>query len=76
MDEATREMHKRAALFYGRESSCGTKIKYSEDSAVKAAESMSRKYAGTKVLEAYPCPWCERWHVGRQMTEDEQQSFA
>lgn len=76
MDADVQEMHKRAALYYGEESACGSKIRYSEDSAARAAEAMTAKYQGTKALESYPCPWCESWHIGRQMTPEEQEMLS
>ena len=38
------------------------KIKYSEESAKKAAISMSKK-TGNK-LSAYKCMYCDGWHIG------------
>lgn len=69
-------MHRRAATYYGEQASCGTKIRYSEASALRAAESMTAKRTDGKQLEAYPCPWCERWHVGRKMSDEERKMFA
>lgn len=75
MDDATRKAHLAAASAAGRDASCGTKIDYrSEASADKAATSMNHRKAAAgdpKSLEAYPCPFCGGWHVGRRMSPDE-----
>lgn len=72
MDEETRQLHLSAGKQYGREATCGTKVDYrSEESAVRAAEAMNAKSTTRKPLEAYPCYWCEGWHIGRAMTEEE-----
>lgn len=68
-------MHFQAGLAYGREATCGKKIDYrSEETAAKAAEHMMAK--GSKELEAYPCAWCDGWHIGRSMTSKERQQYS
>lgn len=75
MDEATRQMHLKAGRAYGVEATCGKKIDYgSEESADKAAAAMTRKTG--RELEAYPCDFCDGWHVGRAMAEEERSTFA
>jgi len=75
MDDHTRTMHLAAGLAYGREATCGLKIDYrSESSAERAAEAMTAKSG--RALEAYPCVWCEGWHIGRKMDEKERQEFG
>lgn len=70
MDEVTRQLHLDAGRRYGREATCGVKIDYkSEASAQRAATKMMAK--GSKELEAYPCAWCDGWHIGRKMSEEE-----
>ncbi len=70
MDEETRARHMSAGEAYGRAATCGNKIDYkSEKSAARAAEAMNAK--SDKVLEAYPCFWCQGWHIGRAITEQE-----
>jgi hypothetical protein len=76
MDIQTQEMHLRAATFYGRQASCGSKVQYSEGSAERAAVKMTAKRDDGKVLEAYPCPWCGMWHVGRAMSAEEREKFS
>lgn len=74
MNAAEREMHLSAGRAYGREATCGKKIDYrSEETAARAAERMMAK--GSKELEAYPCVWCNGWHIGRAMTPEERSSW-
>ena len=47
---------------------CGPGSIQSEESAVRAAEAMNSKQKVRKPLEAYPCYWCEGWHIGRAMS--------
>lgn len=69
-------MHMRAGREYGKESTCGQKNQYhSEELANKLAAKMTAKHKGEKLLEAYPCYWCLLWHIGRAMTEEEQNTF-
>lgn len=80
MDEAERKLHLVAGVTYGRTATCGSpekpKIDYkSEETAVKAAASLTAKRADGKVLEAYPCFWCSGWHIGRKMTDEEREQF-
>jgi hypothetical protein len=70
MDPETHQMHLIAGRRYGREATCGTKINYEfEDIADKAVVAMKNK--ASKPLEAYPCFWCNGWHIGRKMSEQE-----
>lgn len=74
MDERTRQLHLAAGRAYGRDATCGRKQDYrSEETAAKAATSMMSK--GSKNLEPYPCFWCDGWHIGRTMPEDELERF-
>jgi len=67
--------HLTAALYFGQESSCGSKIRHKTFSAASvAAQSASIKYGKPKA--PYPCPFCDKWHVGRQMSQDELKKFA
>ena len=80
MGPEEQERHRKAALAAGRKSACGTKIDYrSSASADKAAGKMTakRRAAGDgKELEAYPCPFCGGWHVGRRMGAEELDAAA
>ncbi len=73
------EIHLRAGRTYGRDATCGPvekpKVNYhNEASAVKAARIMTEKHA--KDMEAYPCAWCDGWHIGRAMTQEEWAEFS
>lgn len=75
MEEAERQMHLRAGRAYGRMATCGRKQDYkSEETASDAAERMSIKFE--RALEAYPCAWCDGWHIGREMTPEERRLWA
>ena len=65
-------MHIAAGIAAGRDRTCGKKVGYtSEASAQAGADAMNRKPGTRNVLEAYPCAFCARWHVGRKMSEAE-----
>ncbi len=50
----------------GKDNACGNKIDYkSETTANKSALSINRK-RNNNSLEAYPCYWCEGWHIGHK----------
>lgn len=75
MDEAERLIHLQAGKAYGKERTCGSKVNYrTEGTATKSAEKMSLKQSGD--LEAYPCFWCNGWHIGRSLTPEERQQFT
>ncbi len=75
MNETERTMHLSAGLRYGRQATCTGKIDYkSERTAEKAVEKMAAK--GAKPMEAYPCFWCDGWHIGRIMTRSEREQFS
>lgn len=75
MDEETKQLHIAAGRHYGWKATHGTKINYkSEESGQRACVAMMAK--GAKELEAYPCAFCDGWHIGRKMTEEELNAFA
>lgn len=43
------------------------KIGYSENSAIKAADAMEKKYNRLKRFDVYKCLWCEFWHIGKSV---------
>lgn len=74
-------MRLRAAAAAGPEKSCGTKRKYGLEQAARiAAASLNRRaevHAGERSRqEAYPCPFCDRWHTGREMTPEERKKWS
>lgn len=74
MDPIDTAMHLRAGKVYGRERTCGKKTDFkSEERAAKSAPVLSEKYGHQ--MEAYPCAFCNGWHVGREMTDEEREHF-
>ena len=74
MDECIKQLHLQAGFICGQNATCGDKINYgSESSAVRAAQSMNASGKARHVVEPYPCAYCEGWHIGRVMTEEEMQ---
>lgn len=77
MDEKTKKLHLEAGKKAGVEATCGLKIKYStEEKAEKAASKMNKKSSTRKELEAYPCCFCEKFHIGRKMSSEELQTSS
>jgi len=37
---------------------------------------MNKKPTTRKELEAYPCAFCEKWHIGRKMSLEELRSYT
>jgi hypothetical protein len=72
MNEDLHKLHIEAGFKIGKEKTCGTKIDYdTEDTAVRAAEKMNHKPNTRNTLEAYPCAFCNGWHIGREMSRSE-----
>lgn len=73
------KLHLAYGRYYGRESTCGKKMKH--DSFEKAdRHAFHHNYSGGRHnVEPYPCYWCSpdvangvySWHVGRAMTDEE-----
>ena len=77
MDDELRALHLNAGRKAGEARTCGTKIRYPTlESAQRAAESMNAKPNTKNTLEPYPCPFCEQWHIGREMKIDELRSYV
>jgi hypothetical protein len=76
MEDSIKKLHLIAGEKAGKEKTCGSKIKYSEASAVKAAAKMNTKPTTRKELEAYPCFFCGQWHVGRKMSKEELEFYV
>jgi|3_EtaG_2_1085321.scaffolds.fasta_scaffold04441_3 hypothetical protein len=73
MDNKTKQLHLNAARKAGIANSCTEKIDYKNfETALKSSILMSGKYK--KPLEPYPCPFCEGWHIGREMSRKELES--
>lgn len=68
-------MHLLAGKTYGQEATCGKKIDFqSEETATKSAVKLTDKYQ--RDMEAYPCYFCNGWHVGRKLTQEEIERFS
>lgn len=81
--EVERAIHLIAGLAYGYNATCGVKIDYrSAETAAKAATQLMEKNRTSRLrspgypLEAYPCPWCLGWHIGRALTTDERRYWT
>jgi hypothetical protein len=71
-EETRRFRHQVAGRVCGRDATCGTKVDYkSEATAAKVADKLNAKGNRRNVLEPYPCYFCEGYHIGRKMSEDE-----
>jgi hypothetical protein len=76
MEKSLQELHLKIGFIIGAEKTCGSKIDYkTEVSADRAAESMNSKPKTRNILEAYPCAFCNGWHIGRAMTRSELESY-
>lgn len=63
-----------AGFVLGNVRTCGTKKKFATyQKSRNIARLMSRKHRVP--LQAYPCPFCMQWHVGRKMTLDEAKTY-
>jgi hypothetical protein len=76
MDASLYQLHVNAGLKAGKERTCGAKVNYqSEESAQRAADQMNAKPKTRNLLEPYPCPFCQGWHIGRKMPLEELQLY-
>lgn len=76
MDSRLHRLHLLAGQAAGKERTCGTKVKYeTEELAVKAANSINKSNNRKHINEAYPCPFCGKWHIGREMSEQELKNY-
>lgn len=57
-------LHLYAGYRAGEDRTCGKKVRYSEESAIRSAEAMNKKPTTRHEVEAYPCPFCNHWHLG------------
>ena len=84
MNEDIYNLHLNAGKAIGKDKTCGRKIDYqTEEKASEAANSakrtlrerMNSKPNTRNILEAYPCDFCQGWHIGRAMTRAELESY-
>lgn len=67
-------MHIWVCHVYGKQSACRNKVNYrSEQKANEKAQTLTKQYC--KLLEAYPCAFCDGWHIGRALTDEERSKF-
>lgn len=78
MTDELKEIHLKVGSLMNRDGVCGKKINYrSEESAVRASNSMNKKTEreGYHELEPYPCYYCNGWHIGRKMSIEEMKKY-
>lgn len=73
MDDLTREVHYAAGREYGKEAVCEGKTQYAAE--VNAVEEAARITTAKLPIEAYPCAYCDHWHVGRALSPREGARF-
>lgn len=72
MNEDIYNLHLNAGRAIGKDKTCACKIDYkSEETAIEAADRMNSKPNTRNILAAYPCAFCQGWHIGRAMTREE-----
>ena len=78
MDENIIKLHHRAASLAGEASACKNKINYeSEERASRDALALNQKVNRPNFhkSEAYSCPFCNGWHIGREMSKEKLRSL-
>jgi hypothetical protein len=77
MDTRIYELHLRAGQICGKEKTCEGKTAFqTEEVAQRASNAHNRWEKRRHDVEAYPCAFCEQWHIGRIMFVEELQAFA
>lgn len=77
MEERMARLHLAAARACGEAAACGKKVRHPDEySAARHAEALNSSGKARNVQEPYPCPWCNHWHVGRQMSMAELQAAS
>lgn len=74
MDAELVRLHLLAGKYCGKWFTCDGKVAHdTEEIATKVATKMNGRPEGKKRydVEAYPCAFCNKWHVGRKMTIEE-----
>ena len=76
MDEDIYNLHLKEGISIDKDRTCCNKTNYkSEEKAIDAAEQMNGKPNTRNILEAYPCAFCQGWHIGRAMARAELESY-
>lgn len=69
-------LHYDAAFRAGREKSCGNKVDHrTYERALVASYRLNDSGHARHEVEPYPCPFCQGWHVGNKMSEEEFQEL-
>ena len=76
MEWNERQLHLKAAWYLGRERSCGKKVRHPTYEDAKYIADKHNYTNADKMIEAYPCPFCKKWHVGRMMSREELETYA
>ena len=77
MKKETHAIHLKAGKLCGRERTCGMKRGFdAEEKAIAAANAHNRWDGRLHDVEAYPCPFCHYWHIGKIMPLDILQAMA
>ena len=81
MDEGTKKLHlaaaKRIGEKLGEHRVCGKKIAFeTEEKAIRAMNHHNKWEGRNHDVEHYPCPFCEKWHIGCIMPEDVMKEIA
>jgi hypothetical protein len=77
MNDKLYKLHMTVGLKAGREKTCGTKRKFAtEEIANKAAEKHNEWIKRNHDVEAYPCCFCNGWHIGKIIPGDILQRIA
>ncbi len=72
MSPELHQLHLEAGKKCGVEHTCGNKIKFShEELAEKHAKAHNKWEERRHDVEAYPCGFCNHWHVGRIISQVE-----
>ena len=76
MNEELQQLHLKAGKWCGIKKTCGKKVKHlTYEKAKYIADKLNYTNPG-QMKEAYPCPFCGAWHVGREMRREELEELA
>jgi hypothetical protein len=68
MDKKIYDLHIKSGQIAGKEKTCGKKNAYeNEEAGQKAASAHNRWDKRRHDVEAYPCAFCDKWHIGNIM---------
>jgi hypothetical protein len=71
MSTQERDWHLRMSRETGKELACDNKVNYlREETATRIAEKLNGRGDRRRELEAYPCWWCQGWHIGGKMARE------